>query len=83
MRKPLKISFSVAGLAVAVIGLFAAFRKPNAGPGYEIIKAANGKIVEKALAIGQIVPRQEIQVKSQISGLVKQCFVEVGDRVKV
>jgi HlyD family secretion protein len=28
------------------------------------------------------VPDQEIQVKSQISGIVKQAFVEVGDRVE-
>jgi HlyD family secretion protein len=33
--------------------------------------------------VGQIVPDQEIQVKSQISGIVRQCFVEVGDRVEI
>jgi HlyD family secretion protein len=38
--------------------------------------------VDKALAVGQIVPDQEIQVKSQISGIVSTCYVEVGDRVE-
>ena len=47
------------------------------------VEIVRGTIVDKALAVGQIVPDQEIQVKSQISGIVARCFVEVGDRVEV
>jgi HlyD family secretion protein len=49
---------------------------------FTLVKIERGTIVDKALATGQIVPRQEIQVKSQISGIVKECFAEVGDRVE-
>ncbi len=49
--------------------------------GFTLIKVERGTIVDKALATGQIVPEQEIQVKSQISGIVKECFAEVGDKV--
>jgi HlyD family secretion protein len=46
------------------------------------VEIVRGTIVDKALAVGQIVPDQEIQVKSQISGIVARCFVEIGDRVE-
>ena len=45
-------------------------------------RAEMGSIVDKALAIGQIEPRNQISVKSKISGIVKQVFVEMGDSVR-
>ncbi|MGV8040595.1 MAG: efflux RND transporter periplasmic adaptor subunit [Thermoanaerobaculaceae bacterium] len=52
------------------------------GPAWTLVKVERGTITDKALATGQIVPEQEIQVKSQISGIVKECLAEVGDRVE-
>ena len=49
--------------------------------GLTLIDAEIGSITEKALAVGQIEPRERFQVKSKISGIVKRCFVEVGDVV--
>lgn len=46
------------------------------------IRAEMGSIVDKALAIGQIEPKNQISVKSKISGIVKKVFVEMGDSVK-
>jgi len=46
------------------------------------IKAEMGSIVDKALAIGQIEPKNQISVKSKISGIVKKVFVEMGDSVR-
>ena len=37
---------------------------------YEIVKVERGDILEKAVAIGQIEPRVEFQVKSKIAGIV-------------
>lgn len=54
----------------------------ESGPGYTLIRAERGDITEKALAVGQIEPRDRYQVKSKISGIVGRCFVEVGDRVE-
>jgi HlyD family secretion protein len=45
------------------------------------VAVSKGTIVDKALATGQIVPREEVQVKSQISGIVKTCYVDVGDEI--
>ena len=49
--------------------------------GFKLVAVERGAIVEKAVAIGQIEPRLEFKVKSKISGIVKRCAVEVGDRV--
>jgi len=42
-----------------------------------------GSIIDQALAVGRIEPKQEIAVKSKISGIVKKTYAEIGDRVKV
>ena len=39
-------------------------------------------IIKKAVATGSIVPRKEIEIKPQVSGVVKKIHVEAGDRVK-
>jgi HlyD family secretion protein len=49
--------------------------------GFKLIEAELGSITEKALAVGQIEPREKFQIKSKISGIVKRSFVEVGDTV--
>jgi HlyD family secretion protein len=38
--------------------------------------------VEKAVAVGQIQPRQKFSVKSKISGIVRRALVQVGDTVR-
>lgn len=38
--------------------------------------------MEKAVAVGQIQPRQKFQVKSKISGIVRRTLVQIGDTVK-
>jgi len=64
--------------------------------GFIYFKSKNGKskskirltpvvrneVIEKAIAIGQIVPKQDISIKSKIRGILKKKFVEVGDVVK-
>jgi len=50
--------------------------------GFTLIEAELGDITEKALAVGQIEPRERFQVKSKISGIVARCYVEVGDVVR-
>ncbi|HUV29751.1 MAG TPA: efflux RND transporter periplasmic adaptor subunit [Acidobacteriota bacterium] len=49
--------------------------------GNKTLTVSRGTIIDKALAIGQIEPENEIAVKSKISGIVRKTFVDVGDRV--
>ncbi len=46
------------------------------------VEVTRGDIVDKALAVGTIEPRVEVSVKSQVSGVVKRQFADVGDFVK-
>ncbi|WP_345108810.1 efflux RND transporter periplasmic adaptor subunit [Hymenobacter algoricola] len=39
-------------------------------------------IVKKTVATGSIVPRREVQIKPQVSGIVEELFVEAGQPVK-
>lgn len=73
------------GLVVAVgAGAAALLTHANSrdDKGFKTVAVSRGAVVEKALAVGAIRPKREIQVKSKISGIVKRSFREVGDRVK-
>ncbi len=47
-----------------------------------LIPVKRGLVTVKALAIGQVVPKHEISIKSKIRGIVKKRFVKVGGIVK-
>jgi HlyD family secretion protein len=70
-------------LALASVGVYAVARngKKKDG-GFKEVEVTQGTIVEKAVAVGQIQPRQKFQVKSKISGIVRRALVQVGDTVK-
>lgn len=76
-------------IAVVLVGLLGAggaalFSHANSkdDKGFKTVAVSRGAVVEKALAVGAIRPKREIQVKSKISGIVKRSFREVGDRVR-
>ncbi|MEW6337356.1 MAG: efflux RND transporter periplasmic adaptor subunit [Acidobacteriota bacterium] len=82
MAKALKIGIVVAIVGAAAFGVARATRDgKDSQAAFTTVEVKRGTITDKALATGQIVPEQEIQVKSQISGIVKECFADVGDRV--
>ena len=70
-------------LAGVSVGVYAVARNgSNNDGGLKQVEVTRGAIVEKAVAVGQIQPRQKFQVKSKISGIVRRTLVEVGDTVK-
>ena len=70
----------IAGASAAVYAISRNSKKGSDGP--KLLDVATGSIVEKAVAVGQIQPRQKFQVKSKISGIVRRALVEIGDTVK-
>lgn len=46
------------------------------------VTVERGNLVEHALAVGRIEPRNEIEVKSKISGVVSKLYAEAGDYVR-
>jgi HlyD family secretion protein len=49
---------------------------------YQLDTPATMTIVKKTVAVGKVIPRREIEVKAQVSGVVEKLFVEPGQVVK-
>lgn len=81
-KKAIWIFVAVTVVAAAVAGVLLKNRSSNGDDLGPVIKCERGNIVEKALAVGSIVPRNEISVKSKVSGVVKRIFKEPGEKVR-
>ncbi len=83
MSKLFKTLLLLAILVAIAAGLYALARNGKGSDNEKkLVSVEKGSITEKALAVGQIQPRQKFSIKSKISGLVKRCMVNVGDKVK-
>jgi len=80
LGKILLILILLAGVSVGVYAIARNGKKKDGG--LKEVEVTQGTIVEKAVAVGQIQPRQKFQVKSKISGIVRRALVQVGDTVK-
>jgi HlyD family secretion protein len=49
---------------------------------YQLDTPAKMTIVKKTVATGKVIPRREIEVKSQVSGVVEKLYVVAGQEVK-
>ena len=49
---------------------------------YETLQPSKVDIVKKTVATGQIVPRKEIEIKSQASGVLQELAVQAGQLIK-
>lgn len=84
MKRASKITLTVVGL-IAIVGTTAALmssRGSDAEGELPTVEVTRGDLVDKALAVGTITPRVEIGVKSQMPGVIKKLFADVGDFVK-
>jgi HlyD family secretion protein len=69
-------------VALVTAGLYAWARGSKKDKsGNKLVDVTSGSITEKAVAVGQVQPRQKFAVKSKISGIVRRALVEVGDHV--
>ncbi len=74
------ISFLV--VIVAAVLFFAIDGSAKKDEEYKTVKVEKGSIIDKALAVGEIEPKLEVEVKSKISGIVRTMFIDIGDKVK-
>jgi HlyD family secretion protein len=83
MSKLFKTLLLLVVLVAVAAGLYALARSGKGSDNEQkMVTVEKGSVTEKALAVGQIQPRQKFQVKSKISGIVRRALVEVGDTVK-
>lgn len=83
----MKKIFSILLIALFIVSfigtgffLFSKSQKPNVV--FETEKPFFTDIIKKTVATGSITPRKEIALKSQVSGVVAELYVEPGDLVK-
>jgi len=79
------IKFLILGvIALVFIGTFYfLYRKSQASPVvYTLDTPAKMTIIKKTVATGKVIPRREIEVKSQVSGVVEKLYVTAGQTVK-
>ena len=83
MKKILRIT-----LITIIVGVFGAtiyylYQKSKPKPVvYETKTAFMTDIVKKTVATGSVVPRKEIEIKPQVSGIIEEIYIEPGDIVK-
>ncbi len=83
VKKIIRISVIVilAGLFLATLGYL--YQKSKKKPViYETKSPFISDIQKKTVATGSVVPRKEIEIKPQVSGIIERIYVEPGDLVK-
>ncbi|HET7452195.1 MAG TPA: efflux RND transporter periplasmic adaptor subunit [Thermoanaerobaculia bacterium] len=82
MKRLFRIFFLLLALVAVAAALYAWASADKKGDKNKLVTVESGAITEKALAVGQIEPRQKFSIKSTITGIVKKSMIQVGDRVR-
>lgn len=82
MKKVFKIIGIVAFIALFGWVVFYLYNQSKKDPViYETELAERTDIIKKTVATGSVVPRKEIDIKPQESGIITEIYVEAGDKV--
>ena len=83
MKKFFKIFLLVVFVGLILGTLFFLYQKSKKKPDvYEVKSPFISNVIKKTVATGSVVPRNEILIKPQISGIVDEIYIEAGDPVK-
>jgi len=83
MKKALTILFGMILLSAFGGTLYYLYSKSEEPPQtFETTSPIVTDIVKKTVATGSVIPRKEVEVKPQVSGIVQELFIEPGDQVK-
>lgn len=84
MKTFLKIFFGVVTIGIFIFTIYFLYQKSQAKPVvFDTAVPEMRTITKSTVATGSIVPRKEIEIKPQVSGIIQEIFVEPGDFVKV
>src|SRR3989304_3842373 len=70
------------GLAGTIVGLALALRPSHEIDPSKLAQGERGDIARSVVATGKIEPLAKVELKSKASGIVKEIFVDYGDRVR-
>lgn len=82
MKKYIRIAVFIV-MALLFVGTFVfLYRKSQPKEvSYNVIKVMKTDIVQNTVATGKIEPRDEVQIKPQISGIISELYKEAGEKV--
>jgi HlyD family secretion protein len=74
----------LAVIALVFVGTFVFLYQKSKGETviYKVDAPVPTTIIKKTVAVGKVIPRREIEVKAQVSGVVEKLYVEPGQVVK-
>jgi len=82
-KKIIRIVILVVILAVFGVTIYYLYNKSKEKPVvYVTEQPLVTDIIKKTVATGSVVPREEIEIKPKVSGIVEQIYVEPGNKVK-
>jgi HlyD family secretion protein len=83
MKKVFKITFLVLFLGGFVATFVYLWDKSRKKPViYEVKSPTVSNIIKKTVATGSVVPRKEVAIKPQVSGIIEELYIEAGEKVK-
>jgi len=83
MRKIFRIILLVIIIGAFVATIYFLYQKSKKEPVvFETETPFITDIVKKTVATGSVVPRKEIEIKPQVSGIIEEIYIEPGDVVK-
>ena len=83
MKKVFKISILIIILVVFLGTILFLYNKSKAKPiVYQTASPFITNIIKKTVATGSVIPRKEIEIKPQVSGIVEEVYLEAGNKVR-
>lgn len=84
LKKIRNITLIVLLLALVAWTFYFLFQKSQAEPQvYEMVSPFDTTIIKKTVATGSVTPRREVNMKSQVSGIIEKLFIVAGQEIKV
>ncbi|HUF70280.1 MAG TPA: efflux RND transporter periplasmic adaptor subunit [Longimicrobiales bacterium] len=79
-RRTKVILGTIVVIGVVGAGSVAMLPRPTdpSGPAAAMVEVTTGTVIEKAVASGTIEPSTEVEVKSKVSGVIRQLYTEAG-----
>ncbi len=83
MKKVVKISLIVIIIGAFIGTFFYLYKQSKEEPTiFKTKEPFYTDIVKKTVATGEVVPRKEIEIKPQVSGIIHKLYVEPGNQVE-
>ncbi len=83
MKNIIRIGFFSILLLLFVYTIWFLYKKSEQKPiVYKNVSVSKNNVVQKTVATGAVVPRKEINIKPQVSGIIEKLYVVAGEKIR-